>query len=122
LTPTERAAIIPVITLSAPLAIFATESMARKSLELGSANMRLDSGIPVVDMASLIANVTISLKWVDVDPDGVACEICGDKCFLFPAKALRIKTSIPKLDCEMTGIVCGSCFDCLPIVCDDENE
>ena len=65
-----------------------------------------------------MANSTITFKlshrWIKEDPDGQECVVCGDTCYLFPPRRLKVTVHPIGSSFEMDGVICNSCLDATP--------
>ena len=52
-----------------------------------------------------------STRWVETEPSGQECMVCGDRCFLFPPRVLLVTVNPGGIVLEMENVVCASCFD-----------
>lgn len=57
--------------------------------------------------------ITLRLSWQDEDPDGRACSICGDGCYLSMHRIIAetVRTNKPIVVTDI--FACGSCHEAL---------
>ena len=63
-------------------------------------------------MALEAVTITITIDWIDADPDGSECVGCGDKCFLKMSR-LVTKAGSSVIGEMLSVVLCGSCSDAL---------
>lgn len=59
--------------------------------------------------------ITLSLGWQQVDPDGSACCICGDACYLAQWVLVAVVSGVPQQPTETEPGFCQSCRDALEL-------
>ena len=56
--------------------------------------------------------ITITIDWIDAEPDGSECFACGDTCFL-TMNRLVTKVGSSDIGTATSVVLCGSCSDAL---------
>jgi len=62
-------------------------------------------------MAEITIKLSCSHRWLEEDPDGQECLVCGDPCYLFPPRRMEITVQPGNSVFTMDDVVCAACFD-----------